>query len=139
EVLGAVEHVVVARAPRGGADRARVRAGARLREREAAEPLAAREPGQVPLPLRLGAERKDRPGGERGVRREDDAGRRARGRQLLDRERVGDVVEARAAVALGDEAAHHTEAAELADQLAREALAAVRVGRRRPDALLCEG
>src|SRR5207344_1522474 len=115
----------VAVAPRDGADRSRVRPRARLGEREAAEPLARREAWEIALALCFAPEPEDRPGGERGMGREDDAGRGARRRQLLDRERIGDVVEARAAVTLGHEAAEDAHPPELRHQLAREALAAV--------------
>ncbi len=54
--LGAVDHIMIARAPCGGADRLQVGAAIGLGERQAAAQLARREPRQEFLLLRLGAE-----------------------------------------------------------------------------------
>ena len=92
-------------------------------------PLAqARQPL---LLLLLGAERDDRPGAQRRVRGDRDADARVHARELLDRERVGEVAGAAAAVLLGVGDAHQAEFAELLHDLVREALGAVELLRDR--------
>ena len=126
----------------------RCRGSARVRTLPASEPasgsvspnapeLAARaQVGHQPLLLLLGAEQVDGLGAERGVRahRDRDAGVHAR--ELLDGQRVGQRVAARAAVLLGERDPHQAEVAELGDDLVREALLAVELlGDRRDLAL----
>src|SRR2546426_7141293 len=55
EALRAVQDVLVPIAARRRAHRRRIRAGARLGERVRAQPLAAREPRQVPVLLLVAA------------------------------------------------------------------------------------
>ncbi len=85
EALAAVEHVLVAVAPRLGAHRRRVRARAGLGQRVRGQPLAARKLRQEALlllvrPGQLDPERAELLHGE------DQAGRRADLRELLDRD-----------------------------------------------------
>ena len=71
--------------------------------------------------------------------RGDDGRRRRRdARELLERQHVGDGVEARSAPDLRDAAAEHPEPAELGDDVAREAPGPVEVGGDRADAPLGE-
>ena len=113
-----------------------VRARLRLGQPEGAE-LAAR--GQVRQPLLLlllRPEQVDRLRPERRVRAHRDRHRGVDARELLDGDRVGQRVAARAAVLLGERDPHQPELAELGDDLVREALLAVeRLGDRRHLAL----
>ena len=59
-------------------------------------------------------------------------------RELLEHEHVGEEVRARAAVLLGHADAHQPELAQLAEQLAREVVVAVPLGRVRRDPLVGE-
>ena len=71
------------------------------------------------------AEEEDRHRAERRVRGDRDAHGRVDSRQLLDRDRVGDRVSARAAPFLRDGEAHEAEPRELLDELVGEAVLAV--------------
>ena len=75
-----------------------VRAGVGLGEAEAAQPLARAQLGQVALLLLLGAPLEDRRADERGLHRDHRAHGRAAAPDLLADDRVGQVVQARAAV-----------------------------------------
>ena len=110
----------------------------RLGQAERCEPLARGELGQPLALLRLGAEEEDRHRPERGVRSDGDRDRRVDARQLLDRERVGERVGARAAVLLGDRDPHQPELGQLGDELVGEARLAVEFLRDGGDALACE-
>ena len=68
------------------------------------------------------------------MRRDGDRDRRVDARQLLDRDRVGERVGAAAFVLLGDRHSHQTELGQLRDELVREALLAIELGRDRRDA-----
>ena len=123
----------------GGRQRvARVGAGAGLGQPEGCELAAGSEVGQPLALLLLAPEQVDRHRPERGVRRDGDRDGRVDPRQLLDRERIGDRVAAGAAVLLGDRQAHHSELAELRDELVREARLPVELLRHRSDLLACE-
>ena len=75
-----------------------VRAGVGLGEAEAAQPLARAQLGQVALLLLLGAPLEDRRAHERGLHRDHRAHGRAAAPDLLADDRVGQVVQAGAAV-----------------------------------------
>ena len=96
------------------------------------------EQRQPLLLLRVAAERVDRPGGERRVRRHGDRHARVHPRELLDHERVGERVGPAAAVLLGVGHAHQPELAELGDDLVGEALLLVELLGDRPDLVLRE-
>ena len=102
-VLLAVEDVGVALAACGCAHRGHVRAGARLRQAEAGELLAARLRHQVALFLLLGAVAQQRRRVQPDVDRDKRAERRLAALDLLAGERLRDVVEPRAAVLLRDD------------------------------------
>ena len=98
-----------------------VRAGAGLGERKGAQPLAAREIGQVLRLLLLGAEGKDRVQAQ-GVHGQDDAGGGALLGELLDAHCVGKDIATLSAVLLRDRNAHKTIPAHLLHSLDREFL-----------------
>ena len=136
ELLGAVDHPVAVVAARAGADVAGVRARLGLGQPERAELAPRGQVGHPLLLLLLGAEQVDRLRAERGVRAHRDRHRGVDARELLDRDRVGERVAARAAVLLGERDPHQPEVAELLHDLVREALLAVeRLGDRRDLAL----
>ena len=91
-----------------------VRARVRLGEPERGQPAAGGEVREPPFLLLLGAEEVDRHRPERGVGGDGDRDGRVDPRQLLDRDRIGDGVAARAAVALVDRDAHQAEPGHLA-------------------------
>ncbi len=93
--LLAVEHVILAVAPRGHGDVGDVGAGGRLGQREGGDRRAgagARQPGRA---LRLAAEQRDRPGAE-ALHGEGKVGQPVVARQRLARERERTHVERRA-------------------------------------------
>ncbi len=100
ELLGAVQHVVVAVATGGGADRRGVRAHVRLGEAERAEHVAARERHEPAFALRVGAVGEDRAADHRVLHADDGRARAVAGGDLLQREGERHVIEARAAPAL---------------------------------------
>ena len=120
EDLGAVDDPAAVVAGRRRARRAGVGARLGLGEAERGEPLAAGERGDPALLLLVGAEQVDRHRAERGVRGERDRDRRVDARELLDRDRVGERVAARAAELLGERDAHQPELGHLGDELVRE-------------------
>ncbi len=120
EDLVAVEDVVVAVAPRGGAQGRRVAAGARLGEREAADQLARRERLQELFLDPLAAELQQRVADQRVVHRKNDAGRSADPADLFDHQAIGDGVHAGAAILLRHANAHQAHLARLAHRVARE-------------------
>jgi hypothetical protein len=122
EVLGAVEHPLVALAHRGGHQPGRVTAGAGFGQCPAAEPLATGEPGEVALPLFLGAGEVDVTGGERIVGRDRQRDARLACRQFLEDVDVVDVAEPGAAVALREDRTEEAEASQLLDDVEREGL-----------------
>ena len=72
------------------------------------------------------------------MRRHRDRDGRVDARQLLDRDRVGDGVAARAAVLLRDREAHEPELGELRDELVRKPSLLVQLGGDRRDPLARE-
>jgi hypothetical protein len=132
ELLGAVDHPLAVLEARAGLRVAGVAAGLGLGQPERAEPPPRAQVGQVLLLLLLGAEQVDRLGAQRRVRAHRDRNGRVDARELLDRQRVGERVAARAAVLLGERDPHEPELAQLGDDLVREALLAVELlGHRR--------
>ena len=95
-----------------------VRGGARLRERVGADPLAGHELGQVLLLLLGRAEVDDGQRADAGVAHVGD-GEAAVARRRLRGDAAGDLVEAHAAVLLGDLDAQQAQLARLREQLAR--------------------
>jgi hypothetical protein len=100
-LLGAVEHVVVAVAPRGGLHAPGVAAGAGLGEGEGPEPTPGSHVGEVLRFLRLGAEEdnRDRP---EGGGRVGDGHAGAAARELLHAQAQVEDAAAEPAVGLGD-------------------------------------
>src|SRR5712691_7367370 len=123
-----LEHVAVAVAARGRADRGEVGAGLRLGERDRREAAAlVGEPRQIALALLLGAEPEKRPNREH--RRLDR--RRERGAapgELLGDQRRGDVVDPAAAVLARDRVARQPPERRVAQQLGRRLAAGVALG-----------
>ena len=111
--------------PGSGPEVGGVRAGVGLGQGEAAERLAGAQAGQPLTLLLLGSPRLDRAADERGLDRDDGAGRGVGAADLLDDQRVADVVEPAAAVLLGDRGAQVADLPELRGQLAVEARGAV--------------
>ncbi len=144
EVAEADPHLLAADRPArvglggAGAQVGGVGAGVGLGQAEAAESLARAEPRQPLLLLLLAAPLLDRAGDERGLHGDDGAGGGVGAADLLDDQAVADVVEAAAAVLLGDRRAEVADLAQLAGQLAVEAGGAVVVAHPRGDLLVGE-
>ena len=131
KILGAVDDVAVAVADRPGLLARGVGTGLRLRQRETSEPFAGRHLGQIALTLRFraGAENRPRPQATNGPKR---SRRSRRIRPIIPRSPAhSDVIEARAAVFLGDKHAEHPEASQFGDRLRRETDASDQFRRRR--------
>ncbi len=111
------------RGPRAGVPR--VRAGVGLRQAEGSQPFARAQLRHPLALLLLGAEQVDRLRAQRGVGAQRDRDGGVDPRELLDRERVGERVAARAAVLLRERDAHQVQLAQLAHDLVREGLRAV--------------
>ena len=94
--------------------------------------------GHPLLLLLLRAEQVDRLGAERGVGAERDRDGGVDARELLDRDGVGERVGAGTPVLLRERDPHPAELAQLADDLVRERLGAVELGRDRGDLALGE-
>ena len=125
----AVGAVLVAR---GRPRPARVAAGARLGQPVRADDLALRHRHEEALLLLVRAGEVERPAAEARVRRDDQPERAPDPADLLDRDGVGERVEAGAALVLGDRDAEPAELADAPDDLGREApLALVLVDDRR--------
>ena len=118
--LRAVHDVAVAFAHGMGRERRGIRPRLRLGEGVAADFFAAREGRQQPLLLLFAAETIDGVAVERILHRENHASRGASSRNLLDGDRVADVVEAGAAVLLGKWNAGEAKLGGLAKRLARK-------------------
>ena len=138
EHLGAVDHVVVALARGGGADRRGVGARVGLRQPPASELLAAQRGHQVLALLRIGAEPQERDASEPDVRQERRRESTVHACDLLDQEAAHHHVAAAAAVFLGIADAEIAEAAELAEQVQREGLGALQLLDARGERLLRE-
>ncbi len=104
-----------------------------LRQRERAEVLAPRERRHEarPLLVRPEAQQGQRHGAR--VHRDGDADARIATRELLEDEDVGEEVGAGAAVLLRQADAHQPELGELAEEVAREVMLAIPLGRVRLD------
>ena len=100
--------------------------------------LAARERRHEARPLLVGAVGEQRQRHRARVHRDGDADARVRARELLEHEDVREEVGAGAAVLLGDAGAHQAELGELREELAREAVLAIPLGRVRLDLLARE-
>ena len=120
------------------AQRARVRSGLGLGERERAEMLAARERRHEARPLLVGAEREERQRHRTRVHGDRHADAGVRARELLEHEDVREEVRARTPVLLGDARSHQAELGELREELAREAVVAIPLGGVRLDLLAGE-
>ncbi len=124
-------------AARGRAHRRRVGAGARLGERVRAQPLAAREPRQVALLLLVAAGELE-PERAELLHREDEAARRADLRDLLDRDQREQRAGAEPAELLLVEEAEDVVLAVQLDDVPRELVRLVDLGRPRRDPLARE-
>ncbi len=120
EHLAAVEHVVVAVAPRRRAQGGGVAARLGLGQGEAAQLAAGGERCQELALLRLVAVAQERIADQRVVDREDDAARSADPGDLLDHHAVGDHVHARPAERFRDVDPGETELAGLVEEVDRE-------------------
>ena len=121
-----------------GAEARRVRPGVGLREGEAAERLSRAQAWEPLALLLLGAPALDRSGDERGLHRDDRPRGRVGAPDLLHDQRVAQVVEAAAAVLLGDRCAEVAHLAEHRGELAVEAAGAVVLADARRDLLVGE-
>ena len=114
-------------------ERPRVGARARLGERERADRLAAGERRHEAGLLLVRPEGHDREGRRARVDGHGHADTRVGARELLEHEHVRDEVGPGAAELLGDAHAHQPDLSEGREELAREAVLPVPVGRVRPD------
>ena len=137
EALRAVEDVLVALAARRRAHRRAVGAGAGLGERVRRQPLAARELRQVLLLLLVGAGELE-PERAELLHREDERRRRADLPDLLDRDEREKRAGAEPAVLLVEEEAEDVVLAEELDDVPRELVRLVDLGRARRDPLARE-
>ena len=137
EALAAVEDVLVAVTDGGRPHRRGVRAGAGLGERVGGKPLAAREPRQVGLLLRLRAGELQAERAEL-LHREQQAARRADLRDLFDRDEREQRAGAGAAPLLVEEEPEQLVLAKELDDVPRELVRLVDRGRTRGDALARE-
>src|SRR3954454_6778519 len=137
-VLLTVEDVGVTFAPRRRPHRRDVGAGVRLGQAEACELLALRLWRQPPLLLVLRAVLEQRERVEADVHRDQRAERRLAALDLLARERLRHVVEARAAVLLRQDDAEDPELRHALDQLEVELVVDVVLHCDRQDALVHE-
>ena len=131
ELLGAVEHIAAVAALGAGADGAGIRAALRLGQAEGAQHLAARHRPQILLLLLRRAVFDQRHAADRIVAAHDGGDRAVAGGDLLQRQRIGDVVGAGAVPFGRNRHAHEAELAQLAQRLARELGLAVPFGRMR--------
>ena len=138
ELLSAVDHPLAIVEARPRAHVPGVRPGLRLGQTERAEPPPRGQLRQPVALLLLAAEQVDRLRAERRVRAQRDGHRRVGPRELLDCDRVGERVGARAAVLLRERDPHQPQLAELGHDLVREALLAVELLGRGGDLLLGE-
>ena len=115
------------------AQRAGVGSRLGLGERERADQLAARERRHEARALLLGAEAEQRQRDGARVDGDRDADSRVAARELLEHEHVRDEVGPGAAVLLRHADAHQAELGELREDVAREAVLAIPLGRVRLD------
>ena len=113
ELLGARQHVAVALAHRARADRGRVRSALRLGQGEGGELGAGRQVAHVALLLGLGAVVQDRHDAHRVVAAHHGRERPVAGRDLGQRQGVGDMVGARPAPLGRHRHAHEAQRAQL--------------------------
>ncbi|MNS92521.1 hypothetical protein D3C72_1266630 [compost metagenome] len=139
EALGAVEHVVLALAARGGLHVARLRARLGLRQRQAAGELARRHARQPALLLRLGAVGHQRFGADARVGAHAGAQRHRRLRQLHGAQHQLLGREAQAAVRLGNAPAEVALAPQLVDHVGRDVVVAADLVFQRMPAFANEG
>ena len=132
ELLLAVEHVMIAVAHRAGAQRRRVRAGARLGQAIARQQLHGAKLRQPFLALGVVAEGIDHPG-RHVVDRDERRHRRAALRQRLEDQRGVEPRQRRAADVVADIDAAHAELGRLAHHVDRKMLLLVPAERMRRD------
>ena len=128
EDLRSVEDVLIPAQHRGAGACAGIGARGGLGQGEGAQAAAGRQVMEVPVVLSRGAELVDRPGGQGGVRRQDDAGARARPRQFLDRDDVAHLIRARATHLLWVGHAHEVQLRQLRHKLVGKAVITVELG-----------
>ena len=137
EALRAVEDVDVAVSPCGRAHRSRIRARSRLGQRVGGENLTGGEPRQEPRHLLLGPGELE-PERAELLHREDEPARRTHLRDLLDRDKREERPGAGTAVLLVEQQAEDAVLAEQLDDVPRELVRLVDLGRTRRDALARE-
>ena len=133
ELLRAGDPPAAVLARRRGAQGAGVGSRLGLGQREGADQLAARERRHEARALLVGTEAQQRQRHGARVDGDRDADTRVAARQLLDHEHVGEEVRSGAAVLLRHADAHQPELGELAEDVAREVVLAVPLGRVRLD------
>ena len=138
EDLRAAEHPVAAVALRARDEARRIRAGARLGQRVAAELLARRERRQQLALLLVRPPPCDRLADEAVVHRDDPPDRRVGPAELLHHEAVRDRVEPHSTVRLGERSAQEADLGELADDRPVHLLRAVPLTRVRQHLALDE-
>ena len=138
ELLDAVEHVMVAVAPRGGAQRRRVAARLRLGQRKRTEHAAGSQRLEPLFFLRVVRIGHAYAAHRAIVDRDDGRGAAIAGRDFLDHDRQREIVEAGAAELFRHRDAEHAELRELLQRFAREAALAVPCGGVRSELLLRE-
>ncbi len=122
ELLGAVDDVMIALAPRARADRGGVGARVRLGQAEAADPLAARHGLQIFLTLRVVAVIQDRHAADAVMHAHDGRDGATTGRDLDDRSGIGDIIEPRAVPFAGHVHAHESKRRHLGNGLCGKAM-----------------
>ena len=131
EHLGAVEHIASVAMFGAGEDIAGIRSALRLGQAEGAEHFAARHRAEEFLLLLRRAVLDQRHAADRIVAAHDGGDGAVAGRDLLEGDRIGDVVEGGAAVFGRNRHAHEAELAQLGDRLARELGGAIPLRRMR--------
>ncbi len=139
ELLVARQHPAVIGRTGACAQVVGLRAGLRLGQAERTDQLAAGQRRQIAILLRFGAVVQDRAAADRAVHAHQRRASRAAGGDLLDRQRVGDVVRIGAAPLLGHDHAEQAERAHLGDDLVGQLSAAVPLRGVRLQTFLGEG
>ncbi len=119
ELLGSIEHVVIAVAPGAGAQAAGIGAGLRFGEGKGADLLAARQRAKEIALLLVVAETQDGHATHRVVHAHDGRAGAVTGGDLLQRHGIGQVARVAAAPLLRHQHAEETERGHLADRLGR--------------------